>query len=37
MNYFVQHFSEYGMGGNLIHGNLEQTPSAAKKQWELYE
>ncbi|MFA4953455.1 MAG: hypothetical protein WC584_04495, partial [Candidatus Pacearchaeota archaeon] len=37
MRYFVQHFSEYALGGNLIHGNLEQQPSAAKREWELYE
>ena len=37
MEYFVQHFSEYALGGQLIHGNLEQPPSSAKREWELYE
>jgi len=37
MEYFVQHFSEYALGGQLIHGNLEQLPSSAKREWELYE
>jgi len=36
MEYFVQHFSEYGVGGNLIHGNLEQLPSAVKRNWIVY-
>ena len=34
MNYFVQHFSEYAIGGNLIRGNI---PSAVKREWNLYE
>ncbi len=37
MEYFVQHFSEYAIGGQLIHGNLEQLPSSAKAPWMLYE
>jgi len=37
MEYGTQHFSEIALGGQLIHGNLEQPPSSAKREWELYE
>lgn len=37
MEYFVQHFSEYAIGGELVRGNVEEVPNSADKAWTLYD